>query len=283
MTTDGSRATEPERTGPDRPDQDWESGRVEANDIELHYTRTGGDGPPLVIAHGVYDDASCRTPLLRELAAEYDVIAYDARGHGRSDAPPTGYDAETRVDDLVGLLDALDVADSILFGHSMGGDTVAATAARHPDLPRAVVMEDPAAMLEDALDDPAAVSEQIADWHDQTAAELRRSHEGIHEFVREGREELATLIAEARQRVSSNVARYFEEGRIDPEATYPSIEVPTLVLKADADPAGRERDAAVADRLPNGRLVHVEGTGHTVFRDDRATATAELRAFLADQ
>jgi N-formylmaleamate deformylase len=62
----------------------WQSGDVTANGIRLHYTRTGGDKPPLVLAHGVTDDGLCWTPVAAALAPDYDVIMVDARGHGRS-------------------------------------------------------------------------------------------------------------------------------------------------------------------------------------------------------
>ena len=65
---------------------EWHSGFVESNGIRLHYTRTGGDKPPLVLAHGVTDAGLCWTPLAEALAPEYDAIMVDARGHGRSDA-----------------------------------------------------------------------------------------------------------------------------------------------------------------------------------------------------
>jgi pimeloyl-ACP methyl ester carboxylesterase len=226
----------------------WTDGTVETNGVRLHYTRTGGDGPVLVVAHGVFDDGPCRTPLVRELADEYDVIAYDARGHGLSDAPESGYGPDDRAADLVGLLDALEVENPVLFGHSMGGDTVLATAAAHPDLPRAVVAVDPACMLD----------------HDRDETEL------------------ASLLADARLRVSPNVVAVFEADWLDPAERFPEITAPTLVLRADADEAARERDRDHAALLADGRVVHVDGAGHTVFRDERDVATHELREFLAD-
>lgn len=262
---------------------DWAEGRVEANGVELHYVRTGGEGPPLVVAHGVFDDGRCRVPLVRELADEYDVVAYDACGHGRSDAPEEGYWLADRVADLVGLVDALDLDDPYLFGHSMGGDTVAATAARHPGLPRAVVMVDPAGMLRsDETPDDWDVRAQIEWWHDHTKEELLEADEGLRAYVEDGREELASLLADARLRVSPNIAALFDADWVDPAETYPDIEAPTLILRADADEAGRERERDLAAHLPDGRLVHVDGAGHTVFRDARETATAALRRFLRE-
>lgn len=120
----------------------WTTDTVRANGIDLRYYRTG-DGPPLVMTHGFFGNGRCWIPLAETLAEDYDVVTYDARGHGRSDAPETGYDVENRVADLVGLVEALDLDDPILLGHSMGAATVAWTAAEHPDLPRALVLEDP--------------------------------------------------------------------------------------------------------------------------------------------
>src|SRR5438034_938510 len=60
----------------------WQSGDVEANGIRLHYTRTGGSKPPLVLAHGVTDDGLCWTPVAEALAPDYDVIMVDERVTG---------------------------------------------------------------------------------------------------------------------------------------------------------------------------------------------------------
>ena len=69
----------------------WQSGDIEVNKLKLHYTRTGGDKPPVVLAHGFSDDGLCWTPVAKLLEADYDVIMVDARGHGRSDVPKRGY------------------------------------------------------------------------------------------------------------------------------------------------------------------------------------------------
>lgn len=280
-------------TDPEPLPEGWTEGTVRANGIDVHYTRTGdgtGDRPPLVVSHGVFDDGPCRTPLARELEDDYDVVLLDTRGHGRSDAPDSGYGVDERVADLVGAIEALDLDDPILFGHSLGGDTVAATAARHPELPRAVVIVDPAGMLagEDSSDDDAPgdmaawARERIEFWQSHTKAELLEADDELRGYVEVGEEALASRLADARLRVDPAIAGVFESGPIDPAETFPAIEAPTLLLKADADEDGRARDRETAARLPNGRLVHVDGAGHVVFRDERAAATQELRSFLAE-
>ena len=124
---------------------DWTTDTVRTNGVKLQYYRTG-EGPPLVMAHGFYANGRCWEPLVSDLSDEYDIVMYDARGHGRSEAPETGYGIEDRIADLVGLVEALSLDDPILLGHSMGGSTAAWTAAKHPDLPRAIALEDPAGM-----------------------------------------------------------------------------------------------------------------------------------------
>src|ERR671936_61945 len=102
---------------------EWFSGEVSANGIRMHYSRTGGDTPPLVLAHGATDDGLCWTRLARALEPEYDVIMPDARGHGRSDAPPSGYSSADHAQDLAGLIRALGLATPAVGGHSMGAAT----------------------------------------------------------------------------------------------------------------------------------------------------------------
>lgn len=275
---------------------DWETGSVDSDGVGIRYLRTGGDGPPLVIAHGITDDALTRLPLVRDLQREYDVIAYDARGHGLSDAPEEGYAVDDLVSDLLAVVDGLDIRDPILFGHSLGGNTVAAAAARRPDLPRAVVLEDPAGMLVYGGDDPveedgddasreelvANERERIEGWNESSVEELLETEPEMAGYVSEGRRELAELLAEARQRVDPNAARIYGAGVAPPTAVYPGVEAAALILKADAEDAEREGDREVADLLPDGDLVHVEGAGHTVFRDRYDDAYRELLAFLDD-
>jgi pimeloyl-ACP methyl ester carboxylesterase len=262
---------------------DWSHGVCSVHGVSLHYLRTGGDGPPLVVAHGLYDDGSCRTPLIRELEDSYDVIAYDSRGHGRSDAPEAGYTVADRVADLVGLLDALAIESPILWGHSMGANTAAATAAAYPDRVRALVLVDPAGLLEfdrSATERAAHTREQIAFWHAHDRAELLEVDDGIRQYPDAGETELTSLLAAARLRVTPNIAAIQRHGYRDPQMTYPAIQSPTLILRADVDAETRARDNELAARLANGRLVHVEDTGHTVVRDARSETTRLMWAFL---
>ncbi len=124
-------------------EEDWQTGFVEANGLRLHYTRTGGDKPPLVLAHGVTDAGPCWTPVAEALAPEYDAIMVDARGHGHSDAPERGYGPAEQAEDLAGVITGLGLDRPAVLGHSMGAATALVLAGAYPDVPGAILLEDP--------------------------------------------------------------------------------------------------------------------------------------------
>ncbi len=100
---------------------------AQVNGIKLNYLDWGGDGPPLVMIHGIGDDPHVFDDLASLLRDRFRIVAYARRGHGLSDS--TGpYDANTLVEDLRQLLDSLGIQRMTLVGWSMGGR-------RDPDQP----------------------------------------------------------------------------------------------------------------------------------------------------
>jgi len=102
----------------------WNSGACETNGASVHYLRTGGAHPPVVLLHGLMGSGACWTPLARALEDEFDVVMPDARGHGGSSAPPHGYGYEVFESDVAAQhRRALGLQKS---------DLVAQARARHP-------------------------------------------------------------------------------------------------------------------------------------------------------
>ena len=261
----------------DLPDR-WSSGTVSANGIDLQYYRTG-DGPSIVMAHAFSANGRCWIPLAEDLADDYEVVTYDARGHGRSDAPETGYDIENRIADLVGVVNELDLVDPIMLGHSMGAGTVAWTAAEHPKLPRAVILEDPVGLYgtpEMGPDERAqAIQENLRDRATRSVEEETETN--YEDFDPDWAHRFTVASAEC----SPNVAEIGREGYPSLlDDVFPKIVSPTLVLKADADVETRVKDLAVGDELPDGRFVHIPNAGHYIFSNEYDAAYTELRTFL---
>ncbi|HTP51981.1 MAG TPA: alpha/beta hydrolase [Anaeromyxobacteraceae bacterium] len=98
---------------------------------EIFY-KDWSSGQPVVFCHGwplTSDAWDSQMVFLGERG--YRVIAHDRRGHGRSSQPWSGNDMNTYADDLAELLEALDLRDAVLVGHSTGGGEVARYIGRH--------------------------------------------------------------------------------------------------------------------------------------------------------
>lgn len=107
-------------------------GFVTTADATRIFFKDWGSGPPVVFSHGwpLCSDA-WDGQMLFMLHNGFRVIAHDRRGHGRSDQPGTGNDMDTYADDLAAVMDALDVRDAVMVGHSTGGGEVAHYIGRH--------------------------------------------------------------------------------------------------------------------------------------------------------
>jgi pimeloyl-ACP methyl ester carboxylesterase len=270
------------------PPSGWTDGYVQSNGIRLHYWRTGGAGkPPLVMAHGSSDDGLCWTALAKTLTDRYDVIMFDARGHGLSD-PPTAADApDVQVEDLAGLITALKLEKPILMGHSMGSASVAHFAAKYPDVPRAVILEDPNLLrVAGAPAAPTATPQPSAE--ERRATILARNNESEAALVagcmknspKWGQAE-CEIWAPSKRRHHPDTVRVNNAARPAMRDLLPKITAPTLILKADAQGDVRTQNEAVAALLPKGRIVHVTGAGHNVRRENAAQTIEALNAFLA--
>jgi non-heme chloroperoxidase len=107
-------------------------GTVTVKDGTRIYFKDWGRGKPVVLSHGWPLDADAwDSQMLFLVQNGYRVIAHDRRGSGRSDQPSSGNDVDTYADDLAAVIDALDLKQATLVGHSMGGGEIARYIGRH--------------------------------------------------------------------------------------------------------------------------------------------------------
>jgi len=121
----------------------WSDGYVNANGIRIHYYRSGGAKPGVVLNHGALDDGLCWTRVAKALEADYDVVMLDGRGHGLSDSGAGDYRPETRAKDIAEAIQALGLDRPVVGGQSMGAEASLHLAAGYQDLAGAIFMEDP--------------------------------------------------------------------------------------------------------------------------------------------
>lgn len=129
--------------------------RQRINDIELHYELTGEGDDTVVLVHGGWTDHLSWQFVVPALAERHRVVAYDRRGHSRSDRSTTP--ASRRLDeaDLAALIETLDLGAVNLVGNSYGGSISLGLAARRPDLVRCVAAHEPP-LLDVAQERPAS-------------------------------------------------------------------------------------------------------------------------------
>lgn len=271
----------------------WQSGEVEANGVRIHYTRTGGDKPPVVLAHGVTDDGLCWSPIAAALEADYDLIMVDARGHGSSAAPESGYDPVHMADDLAGLIRGLGLEKPAVLGHSMGAITALAMAAAHPEVPGAILAEDPPPWW---MGIPATPDPRMS----ELAANMRA---WIVELKTHERDEMVAIQhaqspdwpeaelgpwADAKVRFDLRALQLFDRAVVtsmDWPAMMPRIACPVLLITADPERGAivtAEAAARLRELVPQTRVVHLGGAGHNIRREQAAAFLAAVRDFLAE-
>jgi pimeloyl-ACP methyl ester carboxylesterase len=145
---------------PSAPKSDF----VNVNGIRLHYLDWGGEGPVLLFLAGMGCSAYIFSRFAPRFTDKFHVLALDRRGHGDSDYPETGYDADTLTEDLRQFLNALKIDKLILASHSMAYIELCHFTALYPERVLKLVF------LDGAYD--SSVPEQQAVWDNNPAQKM---------------------------------------------------------------------------------------------------------------
>lgn len=267
--------------------QGWSSGDVQTNGIRLHYYRTGGDKPPVVMAHGITDNGLCWTPIARVLETDYDLIMVDARGHGKSEVPATGYTNADHAADYAGLIEALGLQRPALLGHSMGAATIAYLAAQHPDLAGCILLEDPPWNPKGSAPSPQEQQARAEAWRQDVIARQKLSRA---ELIAQGRQQQPHWSedefepwVEAKLQVSPKVLDYVGAPSIHWTDYVPAIRCPALLITGDTGLGGIVSSQVAAEVValnPSCHLAHIADAGHSVRREQFGPYVEAVRRFL---
>lgn len=262
----------------------WKDGYVIADDHRIHYWRTGGDKPVMVLAHGSSDNGLCWTCLVENLEQDYDIIMFDAIGHGLSDAPSKLDTPDAQVESLAGLIKALDLNKPILMGHSMGSASVAWFSARYPDVPRAVILEDP--NLKNRTLEVFKTADSLSNQRFQKILKLNnKSYEELYALCLNKNKEWGDCECQywavSKLQHHPYTAKLSRSNRPAIQDLFTQIKAPTLILKADDQDDLRANNIEVTKLLINGEIEHITGAKHNVRRDQKQLLLEKLKAFLA--
>lgn len=256
----------------------WQKFTLPINGLKLTCYRSGADKPPVVLVHGFTDNALYWTQAALALAEHFEVIAYDARGHGTSDRIGGRFADEDRVSDLLGVLNTLGLEAPGLIGHSMGGATVALFAAQHPARARFLVLEDPAWYEPEATHTPEEIAafeaqrrSDFQTWRERIRAQQTGTAEEALKYVQAEHPtwSLANqqLSRDAKQQVDITVFDYYPKLWSPWRALAPQLPCPTLLVIGERSLGGiitPEQAAEAASLNPRLRWAQIAGAGHSI-------------------
>ncbi|MQA11367.1 MAG: alpha/beta fold hydrolase [Pseudonocardiaceae bacterium] len=240
----------------------------------------GGTGASIVLLHGLMGRARTWWSVARWLTRYGHVVGLDARAHGRN---PVREPARTEefVADAAELVRSLDAGPAVLIGHSMGGLHAWALAASHPELARAVVVEDMA---------PDQRGKTVDEWRSyfeswpvpfSSIAHVREFFGDTGDYFAECVEERSDgyhLIAplDAMYEIAA------EWGRRDYWSFVDKVRCPLLVIEPEHSAMPPGQLAELARRVPDGRHVLVPGAGHVAHDDAPEMYRGAVEAFLSE-
>jgi pimeloyl-ACP methyl ester carboxylesterase len=252
---------------------------VRVGGIDLYY-EVHGTGPHVVVlAHGALgsiDFAATSGLNASTLAARgLRVIAYDARGHGRSGflTRPCDYDQQRLAGELLGLLDALDLRRVHVYGTSMGATSALLLAHAHPERVDRLVLRSPAPFGDDMIPVRRALHGLALMYRllgVRTTACLVALRPGDGERAR-----THALVRGQRRAAIVPALRGFLAEPLD-TARLPAIAAPTLVLTQSGDALHPLRSGEILHRLMPAAALCVAPSG--VFWRDRPEDLAGLIA-----
>ena len=266
--------------------ENWTQDTITITDgIELFYTRTGkGEKPTIVLAHGITDHGLCWHQFAADLEANYDLILYDAYGHGKS----SRIDPEKRFDlaeNLYDLIQALALEKPAIIGHSMGAATAAAFAADHPDLLSALVLEDP------PWSDMKATEEQITnrmqEWKQQNLKAKEKTVKELINYQKKAapnwEEAILEEWAESKLLVDPAIFDHDPLDRRPWRDLAEAITVPTLIVTGDNDLGAivtPQLGVEAVELLEKGEFGHISAAGHCVRYEQYQPYLTMVRLFL---
>jgi pimeloyl-ACP methyl ester carboxylesterase len=253
----------------------------DSNGVKIHYT-VQGQGEPVLLIHGFTADIQKQwTPdLMRTLAKDFQVIALDNRGHGKSGKPhdPKQYGLEM-VEDAVRLLDHLKIKKAHVVGYSMGAIITNKLMVTYPDRIITATLGGAAGVREGAdtkrFDVLAESLEQGKGFGILIAAltpagQPKPTEEQIKAIN-------AMLIATNDTKALAAVARSFKDLTVS-EDKLKANRIPTLALIGEIDPLKKGVDE-LKGHLANLKIVVIDGADHiTAF--SQPAFTQHLSAFL---
>ncbi|MFX1452006.1 MAG: alpha/beta fold hydrolase [Promethearchaeota archaeon] len=261
-------------------------GYVKGKEIKLSYIDYGGKGNYVVLLHGLMSRATNWYETALWMKNKYHVIGFDLRGHGRSEKPDANYSRELMIEDIALAMNQLGIYNSIVIGHSMGGSIAWGLAVMHPELVKALIIEDKSAQ--------ALPKEALEDWEEFFKSwpvpfcclkEARQFFGNLHptyadhfiEFLEE--KELGYYPIFKFEHLLKILSMRIEKSRWD---EMEQINCPTLIIKGGDSSFQHDHAKKMSKLIKNCQLIEIPNAGHVVHDDQPEQFRNAIENFLSE-
>jgi pimeloyl-ACP methyl ester carboxylesterase len=244
-----------------------------------------GEGPPLLLFHGISADHRRWDPVLPALAEHFTVYAVDRRGRGGSgDTGNDGYAIEREFADTAAVIDAFGGPVDVI-GHSYGAMCALEAALLTPNLQKLVLYEPPYRISDQPISPPEVVDRlerRLADGDRDGVIEVMMGE--LVGVPTDALAEMRTRPAWAARMAAAHTIprelRAVETYRFEPER-FRDVTTPALLLLGGASPPHMHAATrAAAEALPNARTVVLPGQGHVAMDSAPDLFMTEVLQFL---
>jgi 3-oxoadipate enol-lactonase len=258
--------------------------RIKANGIEINYELSGKRGAQMVVlSHSLSSSLLMWGPQMDALNPYFQVLRYDIRGHGGSDAPSGAYTLELLAEDVVKLLDALDIDRVHFVGLSLAGMIGQSLALDYPHRLRSLTLCDTAAII------PAEAQPL---WQERMDKARKEGMKALSDQTMERwftpsflKQNFKILAVIREQLLATPVPGYIGCAEAIRRLNYlerlSKIKTPTLIMVGEDDPGTPvSASEAIHERISNSKLVILPSARHLSNVEQAEAFNAALLSFL---
>lgn len=259
---------------------------IRIGQIDLHYEEAG-EGPPVLMIHGLAGDHSAWLPQMSVLKDRYRVVVFDNRGAGQSTQVDQPVSTRDLARDTIGLMEALGMQQAHVVGRSMGGAIAQIIALERPDLVRSLVLCASFARLDPLGRRVLTNMREVLEWRGSWADHARHSIPNFVGSAFYNRESEAIFRIETLIGGETRLpACYIQQNHAclehDTLDRIDQIGCPTLIMTGSNDPICSPTAAGwMAERIPNARMIMFEGCSHFFLMEQPKRFMLELEAWLS--
>ena len=260
---------------------------IKANGIQMNYELSGRkDDPVVMLSHSLGSSLLMWNPQMKALEPHFQVLRYDIRGHGKSEAPPGAYTLELLGEDAVALLDILEIEKVHWAGLSMGGMIGQSVALNYPRRLKSLALCDTTAAIApesqplwqeriDAVREKGVASQlepTMERWFTPSFLKLNPYMLGVirNEFLATPAQGYLGCIYAIRK------LNYLDR--------LSEIKIPTLIMVGEDDPGTPvSASEAMHQVIPNSKLVIITSARHLSNVEQAEVFNTNLLTFLKSQ